>query len=207
MRATLFVAMVSIAPTAPAHGEESVRDGAARSDPGRLELDPLELDPLELDPLELEPLELDPVQRERMQGSVPPDPVQDAAARRHFEDGLRHYEAEAFKAARDDFEEALALSPGSADYHHWLGKAYGRLAERANPFSALAYATLARERFEQAVALDGENRPALVSLMEYYEEAPGFLGGSKRKAAELRARIDALDAVRPPAPTRDIEPD
>ena len=128
-------------------------------------------------------------------------------AQRHFEEGLRRYGAGEFEAARDAFARAVEGAPVSADYNHWLGKAYGRMAESANPFSALTFAGRARRLFERAVALDGENRPALVSLMEFYDEAPGFLGGSEEKAAEIRARIAAIDAVRPPADTRDIEPD
>lgn len=121
-----------------------------------------------------------------------------------FRHGRDLYDADDFKGARRAFERALEQAPEDSEYNHWLGKAYGRMAEESSFLSALTYADRTRRFLERAVELDGENRDALWSLMLYYEEAPGFLGGSDKKAAELRRRLDVLgDAVASdPAPSR-----
>ena len=46
---------------------------------------------------------------------------------------------------------------------------------------------------EQAVACAPDHVAARWDLMEYYAKAPGFLGGSRRKAGEQAAVIARLD--------------
>ena len=41
-----------------------------------------------------------------------------------------------YKKASDALEKAAALDPNNAKLIHWLGRAYGRRAETANPFTA-----------------------------------------------------------------------
>src|SRR3954454_7206195 len=41
-----------------------------------------------------------------------------------------------YRKSAESFEAAVARNPGSSDYYHWLGKAYGRRAETSNPLSA-----------------------------------------------------------------------
>jgi tetratricopeptide (TPR) repeat protein len=93
-------------------------------------------------------------------------------------------------------KRAVQLAPGSSMDHLWLGRAYGEKASRASIFAAYGLARLTHEEFETAVALDGRNPQALSDLGEYYVDAPGFLGGSYRKAAELADRLDSIDRVR-----------
>jgi tetratricopeptide (TPR) repeat protein len=81
-------------------------------------------------------------------------------------------------------EKSVELAPGNSNYHLWLGRAAGRKAETANPFAAWQLARRVRAEFERAVALDAQNLPARSDLSEYYLEAPGFLGGDKKKARE-----------------------
>jgi tetratricopeptide (TPR) repeat protein len=81
-------------------------------------------------------------------------------------------------------EKALALDPQNSSYHLWLGRAMGRKAEEANPFTAFGLARKVKTEFERAVALDANNLPARSDLSEYYLEAPGFLGGDKNKAKQ-----------------------
>ena len=81
-------------------------------------------------------------------------------------------------------EKALALDPQNSSYHLWLGRAMGRKAEEANPFTAFGLARKVKTEFERAVALDGNNLPARADLSEFYLEAPGFLGGDKNKAKQ-----------------------
>jgi uncharacterized protein HemY len=100
-----------------------------------------------------------------------------------------------FKNASELFERATAAVPTSSQYFHWLGKAYGRRAETASFLTAPRYASRCREAFEKAVALDGSNIEAMNDLLEYYIEAPGFLGGGLDKAEALAARIGSKDPV------------
>jgi tetratricopeptide (TPR) repeat protein len=90
-------------------------------------------------------------------------------------------------------EKSVALEPGNSNYHLWLGRAAGRKAENSNPFTAWALARRVRAEFERAVALDGNNVSARSDLSEYYIEAPGFLGGDKKKAREQADAIAPHD--------------
>ncbi len=98
-----------------------------------------------------------------------------------------------FKKASEAFEKANAAQPADSDIEMWLGRAYGRRAETANPLFAPKLAVKARQHFERAVDLDPRNVIAMNDLFEYYFSAPGFLGGGKDKAAALSLRIAQLD--------------
>ncbi len=112
-----------------------------------------------------------------------------------FQKGLQYYETENFSAAVDVLESAVDAAPLNADYHHWLGKAYGRLAEQSNWLTALNLAGRSRDSLERAVELAPGNPAAVKSLMIYYREAPFFLGGNPPKADELQKRLEALNGA------------
>jgi tetratricopeptide (TPR) repeat protein len=90
-------------------------------------------------------------------------------------------------------EKAVAADPANAGYELWLGRAFGRRAETASPFTAPASANKARQHFEKAVQLDPHNVDALGDLFEYYLQAPGFLGGGLDKATATADQMAALD--------------
>jgi tetratricopeptide (TPR) repeat protein len=120
--------------------------------------------------------------------SVPDGPTQELLGKSYFMLGE-------YSKAAGAFERAVAANPNSSVYFHWLGKAQGRRAETAGPFTAPGYASKARQAFEKAVELDNRNIEAINDLFSYYLEAPGFLGGGLDKAAELAKRIQAIDPV------------
>lgn len=93
-------------------------------------------------------------------------------------------------------QHAVQLSPGSSEYHLWLGRAYGEKASRAKLFAAYQTAKLVRAEFETAVSLDDRNREALSDLGQYYVEAPAFLGGGYSKAQGIVERLNTLDPAR-----------
>jgi tetratricopeptide (TPR) repeat protein len=109
--------------------------------------------------------------------------------------GRNYYMQRDYKQATEALEKALAADPGNSAYALWLGRAYGRRAETASPFTAPGYASKTRQCFEKAVQLDSRNLDALNDLFEYYLEAPGFLGGGLDKAAATAARIAQVDAA------------
>ena len=94
-----------------------------------------------------------------------------------------------YKRATDAFEKAVALDPNNPKLVHWLGRTYGRRAETANPFSAPGFASKTRQMLERAVELDPTDKDALGDLLDFYLEAPGFLGGGVDKAEELAQMI------------------
>jgi tetratricopeptide (TPR) repeat protein len=74
----------------------------------------------------------------------------------------------------------------------WLGNAYGRKALEAGMLSKPKWAGKCRDAYEKAVAVAPNDPDARLSLMQYYLQAPGFLGGGADKAqaqAEAMAKI------------------
>jgi len=100
-----------------------------------------------------------------------------------------------FKKAVETLQRAAGLAPKNSEIQHWLGKAYGRLAETSNFLAAPGHASSCRRAFERAVELDGRNLLAMNDLLEYYLEAPGFLGGGLDKAEALAKRIAPLNTA------------
>jgi Flp pilus assembly protein TadD len=109
--------------------------------------------------------------------------------------GRNQYMLGEFKKASEALEKAFAADPGNSDYAMWLGRAYGRRAETSSPFTAPGYASKTRQYFERAVSLNPRNLEAMNDLLEYYLEAPGFLGGGFDKASALVVRIGRADPV------------
>ncbi len=91
-------------------------------------------------------------------------------------------------------ETAISLAPNNADYHLWLGRAYGRKAEHASWFTAASLAGKMRDQFERAVQLNGDDMAARTDLSEFYIEAPGIMGGGRDKA---EAQADYISAREP----------
>ena len=94
------------------------------------------------------------------------------------------------------FEEAVDGEQCNADYHVWLGRAYGRHVEQMSTFRRLrnfALVKRARTHFEKAVGCDPTHLAAHWDLMRYYIEAPRFIGGSRKKAEEQVTIITRLD--------------
>lgn len=121
--------------------------------------------------------------------------VADEVARsERFEAGRAAYARGDYAAAAQAFAAEVASAPNDDVAVYWLGKAYGRQAERAGWFEAMRLARLTRQSLERAVALNPENPEAVRDLARYYDEAPGFLGGDATRAAELRARLARLPA-------------
>lgn len=90
-----------------------------------------------------------------------------------------------YKKSTDALEKAAAIEPQNAEILHWLGRAYGRRAETSGPFTAPGYASKARQMFEKSVALNPSNKEATGDLLDFYLDAPGFLGGGVQKAEAL----------------------
>jgi tetratricopeptide (TPR) repeat protein len=110
----------------------------------------------------------------------------------NFHQGQIFYENDNFAAAEDSFSKAISQSPDDSRYHHWMAKTYGELAETSGWLKAMRFAENAKKSLERAVELDPKNAAALTDLMEYYKQAPRFLGGSDKKAEEISNRLEKL---------------
>ncbi len=107
--------------------------------------------------------------------------------------GQNYFMLAEYKEATEWLEKAAATEPGNAQALNWLGRAYGRRAEASNPFTAPGYASKARQMFEKSVALDPSNKEATGDLLDFYLDAPGFMGGGYEKAEALVKAIARVD--------------
>jgi tetratricopeptide (TPR) repeat protein len=98
--------------------------------------------------------------------------------------------------AADYFETATKLDPRSTTYFLWLGRAYGREAQQANVLRQPGLAKRTKSAWERAIELDPDNLDARSDLIQYYVQAPGFLGGSTAKAIEQAEAIRERNALR-----------
>lgn len=113
-----------------------------------------------------------------------------------YQAGVQAFVEEDYKASGDAFEKAVEAEPGNSDYRLWLGRAWGRKAERATGFAklgALSLANRVREEFAKAIELDPENLEALQSLFDYYINAPGIVGGGIDKAEAMIEQMSGVD--------------
>jgi tetratricopeptide (TPR) repeat protein len=132
-----------------------------------------------------------------------------AAARQFFEEfvsqhptdpsgmyylGRLAFESEQYTQATTWFEKALQLDEGNSEYHRWLGRVYGRQAQHAGG-EAFFLARKVKTHLEKAVELNPDNIEARFDLMEYYLQAPAFLGGDIAKAKAQATEIAKRNAA------------
>ncbi len=115
--------------------------------------------------------------------------VPDSAAEAAFLAGQKAYAAEEYEKAMSLFEKAVEAAPDVGRYHHWYGRACGRRAQHVIFFRAMGLAKKVAAAFEKAVQLEPRNVEALNDLLEFYLEAPGFVGGGAEKAAAIAERL------------------
>jgi tetratricopeptide (TPR) repeat protein len=113
----------------------------------------------------------------------------DAAAAFYL--GRSHFSQEHYEEAVQWLERAVLLAGRNSEYHLWLGRAYGSLAQRVSFLWQLPLARKVKIHFEKAVELDPDNLAARADLVEYYLKAPRLLGGGREKA-EVQAHEISL---------------
>lgn len=101
--------------------------------------------------------------------------------------GRLAFENENYDQSIEYFEEATDLDKKNTTYHMWLGHSFGRQAQNANRLRQAGLARNSRKNYETAIDLDPTNVEARESAIEFYLQAPGFLGGGRDKA-EAQAR-------------------
>jgi Flp pilus assembly protein TadD len=93
-------------------------------------------------------------------------------------------------------EQAVRLDGQDSSYHMWLGRALGEKAGHASFLSAYGLGKRVRSEFEEAVHLDPHNAAALSDLGDFYNEAPGIVGGGSDKAANIANQLDKVEPAR-----------
>lgn len=106
------------------------------------------------------------------------------------------YDKKEYDDASDFFEEATEANDKNSAYFEWLGNTYGMIARDANVMRQGFLAPKMKDAWEKAVALDPKNVGARLSLIEFYMQAPGFMGGSVDKAIETAKQIIKLEPAR-----------
>lgn len=90
-------------------------------------------------------------------------------------------------------EKAVALAPGNAQFHLWLGRIYGEKADKSKFWIAATLAKKVVHQFEAAVQLNPKSVDARSDLAEFYLEAPSLVGGGRDKAEQQAAYLASLD--------------
>ncbi len=120
-----------------------------------------------------------------------PDDSQDYAAAQYYL-GRISYDLMEYEDAAEYFEEASEVNNKVADYFNWLGDTYGTIAKDANVVRQGFLAPKMKSAWETAIVLDPKNISSRQSLVEYYTQAPGFMGGSFEKAKAVASQIIKL---------------
>lgn len=92
----------------------------------------------------------------------------------------------------------LAQAPNNAEYHVIVADAYGQKAsgENAGTFERMRYGRTMKKEGDTALSLDPKNTDALYGMIQFHLQAPGIVGGDKKKAHEYADRLVAIDPVK-----------
>ena len=99
-------------------------------------------------------------------------------------------------SARAMGERAVQMDPNNAEFHLWLGEAYGVTAQKAPVLRKMGWGKKFRHETETAIALDPRQVEARENMMQFFLVAPGIAGGDKNKAKVMAAEIVAIDPAR-----------
>lgn len=109
------------------------------------------------------------------------------------------FDSNELNEAIEYFDEAIKSDQNNSNYHTWLGNAYGRLTQNSSKIRQGFIAPKIKNSYEKAIEIDPKNMDALWGLVEYYTQAPAFMGGSWEKAAstaELIKEVDLAESYR-----------
>lgn len=82
-------------------------------------------------------------------------------------------------------EQCISAHPKNSECHEALGNVLGTKAQKGGVMSAISYVGKIRDSFKKAIELDPNNFSARYSLMQFYLQAPSFVGGGNGKAKDL----------------------
>lgn len=89
-------------------------------------------------------------------------------------------------------EQCIASNPKNSECHEAMGNVLGTKAEKGGVMSGIGSLGKIRDAFKKAIELDPKNFSAANSLMTFYLEVPGLMGGSNSKAKEVIAETQKM---------------
>ncbi len=89
-------------------------------------------------------------------------------------------------------EQCIASNPKNSECHEALGDVLGTKAEKGGMMAGISSLGKIRDSFKKALELDPRNFNAANSLMTFYLEVPGLMGGSNSKAKEVIAETQKV---------------
>ena len=90
-------------------------------------------------------------------------------------------------------EQCVLAHPQNANCHEAVGNTLGSKAIRAGVMSAMGYLGKIRDAFKKTIELDPKNTDARFSLLQYYQQVPGIMGGGSSNAKELVAQTQKVN--------------
>src|SRR5436190_3012676 len=105
------------------------------------------------------------------------------------------YDQKRLDDAEEFFEEAVDADEKAPEYHNWLANAYAEIAQNANVFKQGLLAPKMKAQWEKAVELSPDYLEPRKSLIQFYLQAPGFMGGSIDKAKETAKQIMKINVA------------
>ena len=89
-------------------------------------------------------------------------------------------------------EQCIASNPKNSECHEAFGNVLGIKAEKGGMMAGISSLGKIRDAFKKALALDPKNFNAANSLMTFYLEVPGLMGGSNSKAKDVIAETQKV---------------
>ena len=86
-------------------------------------------------------------------------------------------------------EQAVAAAPNDADAHYALGQVAGIHAQFSSVLKQPGLAGRFKKEAEKTLALNPNHEDAIEGLVEFYRQAPGIMGGDKKKSAAFADRL------------------
>lgn len=90
-------------------------------------------------------------------------------------------------------EQALAAAPNEARTHYLVSELCGRKAQKVGVLKAAGLAKRFKREVDAALAIDPRHKDAMEALIEFHQQAPGFMGGDKKKIPVLLDQLAAVD--------------
>lgn len=109
------------------------------------------------------------------------------------------FDEKKYDDAVDYFEEAIEENESIGNYYTWYGNAIGTLTQSASKIRQGMLAPKIKNAYEKAVEIDPSDLDAQWGLVEFYSQAPGFMGGSWEnalKAADGIAKVNKAEGHR-----------
>src|SRR5450755_668411 len=93
-------------------------------------------------------------------------------------------------------ETAVRLDPKVSEYHRELGEACADQAGKASFLKQMSYGRRIHSEFDAALALAPNDPDNIFNQVQYFMEAPGIMGGDKKKAMETANGLIKIDGAR-----------